>query len=70
MCPTERSVASAGTNDGLLREENILEIMGNQEESQRERGLNPKDQEIVGTVVNQGIRRKVFGLERTMKEIK
>ena len=43
--------------------------MGNQEESQRGRGLNPEDQEITGNVVNQGIRRKIVGLERIMKDI-
>ena len=52
-----------------MREETILEIMGNQEESQRERGLNLEDQEIVGTVGNQGIRRKIVGLKIKMKEI-
>ena len=52
-----------------MREEIILEIMGNQEESQRGRGLNLEDQEIAGIVVNQGLRRKIAGRERTMKEI-
>ena len=51
-----------------MREELILEIMGNQEENQRGRGLNQEDQKIVGTVGNQGTRRKIAGLERTMKE--
>ena len=52
-----------------LREEVILEIMRNQEESQRGRGLNLEDQEIASTLGNQGIRRKIVGLKRTMKEI-
>ena len=52
-----------------LREETIMEIVGNQEENQRERGINPEDKEIASTVGNQGIRRKIVGLERTMKEI-
>ena len=43
--------------------------MGNQEESQRGRGLNPKDQEIAGTMWNQVIRRNIFGLERRINEI-
>ena len=43
--------------------------MKNEEESQRGRGLNPEDREIVGSVVNQGIRRKIVGIKRTMKEI-
>ena len=38
--------------------------MGNQEESQRGRGLNTKDREIVGTMENQGIRRKIVGLKK------
>ena len=33
--------------------------MGNQEESQRERGLNLVDREIVGTMVKTGIRRDI-----------
>ena len=53
-----------------LREEVILEIMGNQEESQRGRGLNREDQMTVGIVGNQGIKRKIVGIERKMKEIK
>ena len=44
--------------------------MRNQEKSQRGRGLNPEDQGIVGTVGNEGKRRKIVGLERTMKEKK
>ena len=52
-----------------MREEIIPKNVGNHEESQRGRGLNPKDQEIVGTMRNQGIRRKIVGLERTMNEI-
>ena len=51
-----------------MREEITLEIIGNQEESQRGIGLNPKGQEIVGIVVNNGIRRKIVRLERIMKE--
>ena len=43
--------------------------MGNQEESQRGRGLNPEDREIASIVVNQGIRTTIVGHERTMKEI-
>ena len=51
-----------------LREEAILEIMENQEEIQKGRGLNQEDQEIIGTVGNEGTRRKIIGIERTMKE--
>ena len=43
--------------------------MGNYEKSQRGRGLNPEDQETVGIVENEGIRRNIVGLERTMKGI-
>ena len=46
-----------------------MEIMGNQEESQRGGGLNTEGQEIVGTIVKQGIRRKIVGLNRKMEEI-
>ena len=42
-----------------LGKEIIKEIMQNQEESQRGRGLNLEDQELVGTMGNQGIRRKI-----------
>ena len=42
--------------------------MGNQKESKRGRGLNQEDQKIASTVRNQGTRRKIAGLERTMKE--
>ena len=42
--------------------------MGNQEESQRGRGLN-LGQMTTSTVGNQGIRRKIAGLERKRKEI-
>ena len=52
-----------------LKEEVTLEIMGNQEESQRGGGLNREDQMIAGTVGNQGTKRKIAGLERKMKEI-
>lgn len=48
--------------------ETILEIMGNQEENQRGRGLNQEDQEIIGIVENWDIRRKIHGLKRKMKE--
>ena len=51
-----------------MREETTLEIVGNQEENQRARGLNQEDQKIVGTMGNRGTRRKISGLERTMKE--
>ena len=37
-----------------LREEVILEIMGNQEESKRGGGINREDQTAAGTVGNQG----------------
>ena len=46
-----------------------MEIVRNQDESQRGRGINLEDQEIFGTMVNQGIRRKIVGLKRKMKEI-
>ena len=36
----------------LMREKVTLEIMVNQEESQREKGLNLEDREIVGIVGN------------------
>ena len=42
--------------------------MGNQKENQIERGLNLKDQDIVGTMRNQVIRRKIDGLEITTKD--
>ena len=51
-----------------MREEITLEIVGNQKESQRGRGINREDQKTIGTVGNQGIRRKIVGLERTIKE--
>ena len=35
-----------------MREDIILEIMKNKEESQRGRGLNREDKKIVGTVEN------------------
>ena len=47
-----------------LKEEIILEIMGNQEESQRGRGLNLEDWEIVGAMGNKGIRRHFFFIEK------
>ena len=43
--------------------------MGNQEESQRGRGLNQEDQIISSIVGKQGIRRNIFEIERKMKEI-
>ena len=43
--------------------------MGNQEESQKGGGLNREDQTTVGTMVNQGTKRKIVGIERKMKEI-
>ena len=42
---------------------------GNQEESQKGGGLNQEDQMTVGTVGNQGTKRKIVGIERKMKEI-
>ena len=51
-----------------MREEITVEIMENQEENQRGRGLNREDQEIASTMGNQGRRRKITKLERTMKE--
>lgn len=41
--------------------------MGNQEESQKGRGLNREDQMTAGIVGNQGIKRKIARLERKMK---
>ena len=52
-----------------MREEVILEIVGNQEESQRGGGLNQEDQMIAGIVGNQGTKRKIVRIERKMKEI-
>ena len=46
-----------------------MEIMGNQEESQKGGGLNQEDQMTAGTVGNQGTKRKIVGIERKMKEI-
>ena len=43
--------------------------MGNQEESQKGGGLNRKDQTTAGTVENQGVERKIVGIERKTKEI-
>ena len=51
-----------------MREEVIMEIMRNQEENQTGRGLNQEDQKTGGTVRNQGIKRKIDRLKRTMKE--
>ena len=44
--------------------------MVNQEKSTRGRGLNLEDQEIYGTLVKQGIRRKIVGLEKKMERKK
>ena len=52
-----------------MREEVILEIVGNQEESQKGGGLNQEDRPIAGIVGNQGTKRKIVGLERKMKQI-
>ena len=52
-----------------LREEVILGIVENQEESQKGGGLNQEDQMIASIVGNQGTKRKIVGLERKMKEI-
>ena len=52
-----------------MREEVILEIMGNQEESQKGGGLNQEDQMIASIVGNQGTKRKIVGLDRKMKQI-
>ena len=52
-----------------MREEVILEIMGNQEESQKGGGLNQENQMTVGNMVKHGIRRKIDKIERTIKEI-
>ena len=51
-----------------MREEIILESVGNQEEYQREISINPKDQEIAEIVGNKGTTRKISRLERTVKE--
>ena len=52
-----------------LKEEVTLEIVENQEESQRGGDLNREDQMIAGTMGNQGTKRKIVGIERKMKEI-
>ena len=52
-----------------LREEVTLEIVENQEESQKGRGLNQEDRTTAGTVGNQGTKRKITGIKRKMKEI-
>ena len=44
--------------------------MENQEESQRGGGINREDRMTIGIVGNQGIKRKISGIERKMKEIK
>ena len=51
-----------------MRGEVILEIMVNQEESQRGGGLNREDWMIVGIVEYEGIRRNIARFERTMEE--
>ena len=51
------------------RDKVILEIMGNQEESQKGGGLNQEDRMIAGIVGNQGTKRNIVGIERKMKEI-
>ena len=50
-----------------MREEVILEILGNQEESKKGGGLNQEDQMIAGIVGNQGTKRKIVGIERKME---
>ena len=52
-----------------LREEVILKIMGNQEESQKGGGLNQEDRMTASIVGNQGTKRKIVGIKRKMKEI-
>ena len=52
-----------------MREEVILEIVGNQEESQKGGGLNQEDRMTAVTMGNQGTKRKIVGIERKMKEI-
>lgn len=47
-----------------LKDEIILKIVRNQEESQRGKGLNRENQTTIGTMGNQGIRRNIVGLER------
>ena len=49
---TSRNALNAQKKAKWIREETIIETIGNQEESQRERGLNLEDQEINGTMVN------------------
>ena len=43
--------------------------MKTRKENKRERGLNPEDQDIVGTMKTQGIRRNIVELKRITKEI-
>ena len=43
-----------------LREEVILKIVGNQEESQKEGGLNREDQTTAGTMGNQGTKERLL----------
>ena len=44
-----------------MREEITLEIVGNQKEIQRGRGLDQEDQNISSILGNQGMRRKIVG---------
>ena len=52
-----------------MREEVILEIVGNQEDSQKGGGLNKEDRTIASTMGNHGTKRKIVGIKRKMKEI-
>ena len=45
-----------------MRDKITLEIVRNQKEIQRGRGLNQEDQKIASIVGNQGTRRKIVGL--------
>ena len=51
-----------------MREEVILKIKGNQEESQKGGGLNREDRTTTGTMENQGTKRKIVGIKGKMKE--
>ena len=51
-----------------MKEEITFEIVGNQKESQRGKGLNQEDQKIAGTIGNQSTRRKIARIKRIMKE--
>ena len=50
-----------------MREEVILEIIKNQEESQNGGGLNQEDQMTAGTMGNQGTKRKIVGIKRKIR---